>query len=171
MADSEHMTNQLEIKVALMEQNMNNFKNVFARLDMAIEKIGDVSGVIKQMLAVHEQRISNLDDRINYHKNDAEMANESIKRDVKDLNTRITDVNKEFTALLTSTETKILEKQDEVEERILASMKDMKESLVKSNKSLESRVKTLETWRWILVGMGTAVGLLLEYVYDALTKS
>ncbi len=49
---------ELETKVKLLEKEIHDRKGVFQRLDIAIEKLTDVSNCINRMLAVHEEKRS-----------------------------------------------------------------------------------------------------------------
>ena len=47
-----------DIKVAVLEERLENFETLVSRLDAAIEKIAEVNNNVSRMLAVHEERIS-----------------------------------------------------------------------------------------------------------------
>ena len=47
-----------QIKVAVLEERLQNFETLVSRLDSAIEKIAEVNNNVSRMLAVHEERIS-----------------------------------------------------------------------------------------------------------------
>ena len=47
-----------EVKVAVLEERLENFETLVSRLDSAIEKIAEVNNNVSRMLAVHEERIS-----------------------------------------------------------------------------------------------------------------
>ena len=47
-----------QIKVAVLEERLENFEAVVSKLDSAIEKIAEVNNNVSRMLAVHEERIS-----------------------------------------------------------------------------------------------------------------
>ena len=47
-----------EVKVAVLEERLENFEAVVSKLDSAIEKIAEVNNNVSRMLAVHEERIS-----------------------------------------------------------------------------------------------------------------
>ena len=47
-----------QIKVAVLEERLENFETLVSRLDSAIEKIAEVNNNVSRMLAVHEERIS-----------------------------------------------------------------------------------------------------------------
>ena len=47
-----------QVKVAVLEERLQNFETLVTRLDSAIEKIAEVNNNVSRMLAVHEQRIT-----------------------------------------------------------------------------------------------------------------
>ena len=47
-----------QIKVAVLEERLQNFETLVTRLDSAIEKIAEVNNNVSRMLAVHEERIT-----------------------------------------------------------------------------------------------------------------
>jgi len=47
-----------EIKVAVLEQKLEDLKDIIVKIDDAIEKLSEVNSNVTKMLAVHEQRIS-----------------------------------------------------------------------------------------------------------------
>ena len=47
-----------QIKVAVLEERLENFETLVTRLDSAIEKIAEVNNNVSRMLAVHEERIT-----------------------------------------------------------------------------------------------------------------
>ena len=54
---AEEITN-LKVEVAGVKKDIEQVNNLNGRLDTAIEKLTDVSTSIKQMLAVHEEKIA-----------------------------------------------------------------------------------------------------------------
>jgi len=47
-----------DIKVAVLEQKLEDLKDIIVKIDDAIEKLSEVNSNVTKMLAVHEQRIS-----------------------------------------------------------------------------------------------------------------
>jgi len=47
-----------EVKVALLEQKLEDLKDIIFKIDNAIEKLSEVNSNVTKMLAVHEERIS-----------------------------------------------------------------------------------------------------------------
>jgi hypothetical protein len=46
-----------EIKVALLEQKIEDVKDIIVKIDNAIEKLSEVNSNVSKMLAVHEEKI------------------------------------------------------------------------------------------------------------------
>ena len=47
-----------EVKVALLDQKLEDLKHIVIRIDNAIEKLSEVNSNVSKMLAVHEERIT-----------------------------------------------------------------------------------------------------------------
>ena len=47
-----------QVKVAVLEERLQNFEVVVSKLDSAIEKLAEVNNNVSRMLAVHEERIT-----------------------------------------------------------------------------------------------------------------
>ena len=60
MVEQKNGNNNTAIKVQIegLKKDIENVTNLNSRIDSAIEKLTDVSTDIKQMLAVHEEKIS-----------------------------------------------------------------------------------------------------------------
>ena len=54
----ENGTTDIKVQIAGLKKDIENVNTLNGRLDLAIEKLTDVSTSIKQMLAVHEEKIS-----------------------------------------------------------------------------------------------------------------
>ena len=47
-----------QVKVAVLEERLQNFESIVTKLDSAIEKLAEVNNNVSRMLAVHEERIT-----------------------------------------------------------------------------------------------------------------
>jgi len=47
-----------EIRVAILEQKLEDLKDIIVKIDNAIEKLSEVNSNVSKMLAVHEERIT-----------------------------------------------------------------------------------------------------------------
>ena len=52
----------VDVKVAILEERLENFETLVSRLDSAIEKLAEVNNNVSRMLAVHEERITKQED-------------------------------------------------------------------------------------------------------------
>ena len=50
------------VRVAVLEERLENFETLVSRLDSAIEKLAEVNNNVSRMLAVHEERITKQED-------------------------------------------------------------------------------------------------------------
>ena len=55
---------ELETKVELLKKELHDQRKIHDRLDIAIEKLTDVSNSIHRMLAVHDEKIARQEDSI-----------------------------------------------------------------------------------------------------------
>lgn len=83
------------VKIAILEQRMNDFYNVINKLDSAIEKISEVNTNIIKMLAVHEEKIGQNEKSENLLAKMNDELKASATSDRKDINERVDDLYKE----------------------------------------------------------------------------
>ena len=131
----------VETEVALLKKEVESMQGLYTRLDTAIEKMSEVSGSINQMLAVHEERLDQIETIGAQVRQEINTERKQVDNDVKELHSRITTQGRELQK----------EMSDETD-KVLESIKDLKEHVVKSNERLESRISALEKWRWIIFG-------------------
>jgi len=130
---SETSTTDLKIQIAGLKKDIQNVNNLNNRLDIAIEKLTDVSTSIKQMLAVHEEKIAR-----------QEQIDEIIFDKLKERATEIDTVYKELQREI-----------QQVEKRLLVEIKSLK-------LDFGARVGILEKYRWIIMGGAIVIGFILS---------
>ena len=135
---------ELETKVKLLEKEMHDRKGVFQRLDIAIEKLTDVSNCINRMLAVHEEKISRQEESIVEAEGLIETRRIELTIKIDDLHSRITTNTKEIMTAAT------------------AQHKQHTDGIQKLRNDLTIRVGILEKWRWLIIGGSIVVGFLLH---------
>jgi chromosome segregation ATPase len=125
-----------------LESEVEVLKAVVSKLDASIEKISQVSSDIGRLLAVHEQRIDQL-----------ERTDERRMDDIKELHSRITTGNRE-----------IMDKLDEKIDALAKADKEQHEALKKSMDDVKGRVDVLERWRWMIVGGAVVIGYMMSHL-------
>ena len=134
----------METKVKLLEKEIHDRKGVFQRLDIAIEKLTDVSNCINRMLAVHEEKIARQEEAIFDAEGLIETRRIELTVKIDDLHSRITTNTKEIMTAAT---------QQHKEHTV---------DIQKLRNDLTTRVGVLEKWRWLIIGGSIVVGFLLH---------
>ena len=135
---------ELETKVKLLEKEIHDRKGVFQRLDIAIEKLTDVSNSINRMLAVHEEKIARQEEAIFDAEGLIETRRIELTVKIDELHSRITTNTKEIMTAAT------------------AQHKEHTDDIQKLRNDLTTRVGVLEKWRWLIIGGSIVVGFLLH---------
>ena len=83
-----------EIKVAILEQKLEDLKDIIVKIDDAIEKMSEVNSNVSRMLAVHEQRITKQEEVDNLLFTKIDKLRDKVDRDYDALVTRIQTIEK-----------------------------------------------------------------------------
>jgi hypothetical protein len=126
-------TTDLKVQIAGLKKDIENVNNLNNRLDVAIDKLTDVSTSIKQMLAVHEEKIGR-QEQID------EIIFDKLKERATEIDNVYRDLHKEI---------------QNVEKRLLIEIKSIK-------LDIGARVGILEKYRWIIMGGAIVVGFILS---------
>ena len=127
----------LETEVKLLKKELEDQKKIHDRLDIAIEKLTDVSNSIHRMLAVHEEKITRQEEEI-------ETRRVEVSSQLAELHSRVTTNTKEIMAAAAS--------QHAEQNREIQKIRD----------ELAARVGVLEKWRHVLIGGSIVIGFLLH---------
>ena len=126
-------TKDILIDIAGLKKDVENVQTIHGRLDTAIDKLTDVSTSIKQMLAVHEEKISR-----------QEQTDEVIFDKLRERAGEIEQVHKDLTREIQQTE-----------KRLLLEIKQLK-------LDIGGRVGILEKYKWLVLGGSIVVGWILS---------
>jgi chromosome condensin MukBEF complex kleisin-like MukF subunit len=149
----------LETKVAVIEHDLKQIQVVFSRLDLAIEKIGDVSNCINKMLAVHETKLDAQETVNEDIYESLEVHRQETKASNAELHSRITTTTRELEAKIQSTE-----------DKMLAAIKDLKGSVDKEEEKNKNRIDKLEKTKYLMIGGGIVIGAIITKVLPLLMK-
>ena len=83
-----------EIKVAILEQKLEDLKDIIIKIDDAIEKMSEVNSNVSRMLAVHEQRITKQEEVDNILFVKIDKLRDKIDRDYDALVGRVQTIEK-----------------------------------------------------------------------------
>ena len=149
----------LETKVAVIEHDLKQIQIVFSRLDLAIEKIGDVSNCINKMLAVHDTKLEA-----------QENVNEDIYQSLEVHRQETKESNAELHSRITTTTRELESKIQSTEDKMLAAIKDLKSSVDKEEEKHIKRIDKLERTKYIMIGGGIVIGAIITKVFPILMK-
>jgi uncharacterized coiled-coil protein SlyX len=83
-----------EIKVAVLEQKLEDLKDIIVKIDDAIEKLSEVNSNVTKMLAVHEQRISKQEETDSVLFAKIDKLRDKVDRDYDALVSRVQTIEK-----------------------------------------------------------------------------
>jgi len=135
---------QLKTQVALLEQDAKTSERIHERLEVAIDKLTDITVSLKGMLVQQETKLQKAEETDNDIFITLETRQVKWDNDLKELHSRITTNTRE-----------LREHQIVAENKMLAEMRGIRTQL-------DSRVAVLEKWRWIIVGGSIIIGLLIS---------
>ena len=143
---------KLKTKVALLEKDAQSAELIHQRLEVAIEKLTDITVSLKSMLIQQETKLAKAEETDNDIFITLESRRKEWDNDLKELHSRITTNTRE-----------LREHQIISENKMLNELRNIRTQL-------DSRVAVLEKWRWIIVGGSIIVGLLISNPVSMLFK-
>ena len=135
---------ELETEVKLLKKEVQDQAKIHDRLDIAIEKLTDVSNSIHRMLAVHEEKIARQEEAIFEAEQKIEVRRSELLIKIDELHSRVTTNTKEIMTAASA--------QHERQNKEIQKMRD----------ELISRVGVLEKWRHVLIGGSIVIGFMLH---------
>ena len=135
---------ELETEVQLIKRDIEDVKSIHGRLDVAIDKLTDVSNCINRMLAVHEEKLSRQEEASYDLEKQIESRRSELLDKIDDLHSRITTNTKEI----------MISAREQHEEQ--------NKEIQKIREDLSGRIGVMEKWRHVLIGGSIVVGFLLH---------
>ena len=135
---------KLTTDIALLKKGAKTSERIHERLEVAIDKLTDITISLKGMLVQQETKLQKAEET----DNDIFITLESRRKEqdsqVKELHSRISTNIRE-----------LREHQIQAENKLLDEIRAVRQQL-------DNRVAVLEKWRWIIVGGSIFVGLMLS---------
>ena len=135
---------ELETEVKLLKKELEDQAKIHDRLDVAIEKLTDVSNSINRMLAVHEEKIARQEEAIAEAEEQIEFRRGELMIKIDELHSRITTNTKE---IMTAAAEQHANQNREIQ---------------KLHNEINLRIGVLEKWRHVLIGGSIVIGFLLH---------
>ena len=147
MYPEEQKLHDVELKVGLLEKDVQQTDRLCEKLSESISKLQEVNANILRMITIHEHR----------HEQH-ERAETEVKDDIKELHSRITTVNRE-----------IHERIDEVERHISERIDALRSDLIQHKKEEGGNVvgdtlKEIDKYKWMILGAAIAIGWIIGNV-------
>jgi len=134
----------LDTEVRLLKKELEDQRKIHDRLDVAIEKLTDVSNSIHRMLAVHEEKLARQEEAIVEAEQQIETRRSELLKQISELHSRVTTNTKEIMVAAAA--------QHAEQNKEIQAIRD----------ELRDRVGILERWRHVLIGGSIVVGFLLH---------
>jgi len=135
------------------EADIKALEKIVEKLDDSIEKLTEVNNNIGKLLAVHEERMNNI-----------EKDTDRNVEDIRDLHTKINEFGKEM-----------LKRMDALDDSFDTKMKSQAETATKQHNEIQTnverkidllgdRLRVLEQWKYFVIGAAAVIGYLVKYL-------
>jgi chromosome segregation ATPase len=104
-----------------------------------------------------QERIAKLEAQVESIKEDVKEARD----DIKELHSRITTQTREIVDKMDDMQARLEQKMNNQAEVSASQHKSIQEEIRKDVESIETRVSSLEKWKWYIVGVAGTVGYLI----------
>ena len=135
---------KIKTDIALLKKDAKTSELIHSRLEIAVDKLTEITISLKGMIAQQEQKLT----RAEQTDDDIFITLESRRKewdnDLKELHSRITTNSRE-----------LREHQIQSENKMLNELRAMRTQL-------SERVGVLEKWRWIIIGGSIIIGLMIS---------
>ena len=139
---------ELDTEVKLLKKELEDQKKIHERLDVAIEKLTDVSNSIHRMLAVHEEKLARQEEAIVEAEQQIETRRSELSKQISELHSRVTTNTKEIMIAAAA--------QHAEQNKEIQAIRD----------ELRDRVGILEKWRHVLIGASIISGFVLNKILE-----
>ena len=83
-----------QVKVAILEQKIEDVKDIIVKIDNAIEKLSEVNSNVSKMLAVHEERITKQEETDNILFAKIDKLRDKVDRDYDSVVSRVQSIER-----------------------------------------------------------------------------
>ena len=138
--------NKLATDLQVLKNEVEQVASVNTKLDNAIDKLTDISGSIKSMLAVHEEKLSKQEEIDKAIFNLIENRRVEFDTNYKELHARINKIHQNLT-----------DEIDMSQKRLMCEIKTLASNFF-------GRIGVFEKYRWIIIGAAIVLGLSMPQI-------
>ena len=135
---------KLKTDIALLKKDAKTGELIHQRLEVAVDKLTEITISLKGMLIQQEQKLTKAEQTDDDIFITLESRRKEWDNDLKELHSRITTNTKE-----------LRENQIQSENNMLNELRSMRQQL-------SERVGVLEKWRWLIIGGSIIIGLMMS---------
>lgn len=147
----------LSREVTSIKADMAKVNTLVDRLDFTIEKLSEVSTNISQLLAVQENRLSQLEKLSLQLSSLIEKRKDEANETAEQLHRRITSAEKDFKTEIEKMDTKLFDQ-----------LKQMREENRKQYEELNKKMAQLEKWMWVVTGGAAVIGFIISQLFNVI---
>lgn len=144
---------EMRSDLSALRGDINNLDTLVSRLDVAIDKISDVSTNINRLLAVHDNKLENHTRLIDQLASAADQRRDKDDKRSQEILDKISQIRED---MRTSISTSNKEISDRFDGKI--------ESVIKDNDSLKSDIAAIQKWKWLVTGGAMIAGWLISKI-------
>ena len=143
---------KLKTDIALLKKDAKTGELIHQRLEVAVDKLTEITISLKGMIGQQEDRVSRAEQTDDDIFITLETRRKEWDNDLKELHSRITTNNRE-----------LRESQYQLESKLLNEIRAVRTQL-------SERVGVLEKWRWLIIGGSIIIGLMMSNPDNPLFK-
>ena len=135
------------------EADVKALEKIVEKLDDSIEKLTEVNNNIGKLLAVHEERMNNIEKQ-------TDRADDDIRDLHEKINTLSRDLMEKMDSLDDSFDKKMLKQAESSTKQHL----DIQRGVENKIDNLAERISQLEKWKYFVIGAAAVIGYLVKYL-------
>jgi len=135
------------------ETDLEVLKVVVSKIDESLDKMSKVSTDLATIIAVHDQRLGRLEDDHDDRTEDLKVLHKRITESFSDLYEKLHDMEDRLDLKYQKQQINAASQHDSIQKEI---QRDIE--------TLSTRMRSLENWRWWMMGLGVGFGIVIAKV-------
>ena len=135
------------------EADLKALEKIVEKLDDSIEKLTEVNNNIGKLLAVHEERMNNI-----------EKQTDRADDDIRDLHEKINTLSRDLMEKMDSLDDSFDKKMQKQAESATKQHMDIQRGVENKIDNLAERISQLEKWKYFVIGAAAVIGYLVKYL-------